>query len=130
MTGQYTIAYDPVTSKLTVSNNDATAQFTLYPTAWLKANAATWNAVAGAGLQIDAADLRDAGSVTGWATGTTVTAGSSSVSIRAPGVVNCLPYHQLFLRSSLGNGYDAIGPDAQRTTHTRTRTPSPSRSPN
>ena len=25
--------------------------------------------------------------------------------------MNCLPYHQLFLRSSLGGGYDAIGPD-------------------
>ena len=111
MTGQYAVAYEPVSAKLVVSNNDASAGFSLFPTAWLKQNAATWNAAAGEGLQIDAANLMDAGSVTGWATGTTVTAGSQSVSLTAPDVVNCLPYHQLFLRSSLGNGYDAIGPD-------------------
>ena len=111
MTGQYTVTYDTTTNKLVIGNLDATATFHLYSTTWLKANAATWNAAAGAGLQIDASNLMDAGSVTGFATGTTILSGNVSTSVTAPDVVNTLPYHQLFLRSSLGNGYDAIGPD-------------------
>jgi len=111
MTGQYTVTYDVTTNKLIIGNLDATATFHLYSTAWLKANASTWNAAAGAGLQIDASNLMDAGSVTGFASGTAILSGSISTSVTAPDVVNTLPYHQLFLRSSLGNGYDAIGPD-------------------
>jgi hypothetical protein len=53
----------------------------------------------------------DAGSVTGFATGSAILSGNVSTNVTAPDVVNCLPYHQLFLRSSLGSGYDAIGPD-------------------
>ena len=53
----------------------------------------------------------DAGSATGLATGASILSGSVSTAVVAPDVVNTLPYHQLFLRSSLGNGYDAIGPD-------------------
>ena len=53
----------------------------------------------------------DTGSVTGFATGTAILSGSVSTSVTAPDVVNTLPYLQLFLRSSLGNGDDAIGPD-------------------
>ena len=53
----------------------------------------------------------DAGSVIGFATGTAILSGNASTTITGTEVVNTLPYHQLFLRSSLGNGYDAIGPD-------------------
>lgn len=113
MTGQYTVTYDTTTNKLLIGNLDATATFHVYPTAWLKANASTWNtaAFAAGGPTIDANNLMEAGSVTGFATGTSILSGSVATSVTAPDVVNALPYHQLFLRSSLGNGYDAIGPD-------------------
>ena len=52
-----------------------------------------------------------AGSVTGFATGGSILSANASTTVTAPDVVNTQPYHQLFLRSSLGNGYDAIGPD-------------------
>ena len=113
MTGQYTVTYDTTTNKLVIGNLDAIATFHIYPTTWLKANANTWNtnSFAAGGPTIDANNLMDAGSVTGFATGTSILSGSVSASVTAPDVVNTLPYHQLFLRSSLGNGYDAIGPD-------------------
>ena len=111
MNGQYSVTYLVVSNKLQIGNNDTSATWSIYPTAWLKQNAATWNAAAGVGQQIDAKNLLDAGSVTGFATGTSILSGSVSTSVTAPDVVNTLPYHQLFLRSSLGNGYDAIGPD-------------------
>ena len=60
---------------------------------------------------MDPENLMDAGSVTGWATGTVAQTGSLNTPVGAPSVVNCLPYHQLFLRSSLGSDYNAIGPD-------------------
>ena len=113
MTGQYTVTYDTTTNKLVIGNLDAIATFHIYPTTWLKANANTWNtnSFAAGGPTIDVNNLMDAGSVTGFATGTSILSGSVSTSVTAPDVVNTLPYHQLFLRSSLGNGYDAIGPD-------------------
>jgi len=113
MTGQYTVTYDVPTNKLIIGNLDAVATFHVYPTAWLKANASTWNTslFAGGGPIISAANLMDAGSVTGFATGTSILNGNISTAVTAPDVVNTQPYHQLFLRSSLGNGYDAIGPD-------------------
>jgi len=111
MTGQYTVTYDTPTNKLIIGNLDAAATFHIYPTAWLKANSATWNAAAGRSLQIDASNLMDAGSVVGLATGTAILSGNASTTVTGTEVVNTLPYHQLFLRSSLGNGYDAIGPD-------------------
>jgi hypothetical protein len=40
-----------------------------------------------------------------------VLSGDGNVAVVAPDVVNLLPYHQLFLRSSIGTGYDALGPD-------------------
>ena len=88
-------------------------QLHFYPTAWLKANATTWNTAsfAGGGPTIVATNLMDAGSVTGFATGSSILSGNVSTTVTAPDVVNTQPYHQLFLRSSLGNGYDAIAPD-------------------
>ena len=59
MIGQYTVTYDTPTHKLIIGNLDATATFHIYPTAWLKANSATWNAAAGSSLQIDASNLID-----------------------------------------------------------------------
>jgi hypothetical protein len=113
MTGQYTVTYDVTTNKLIIGNLDAAATFHIYPTAWLKANAGTWNTAsfAGGGPTIDVNNLMDAGSVTGFATGSSILNGNASTTVTAPSVVNTQPYHQLFLRSSLGNGYDAIGPD-------------------
>ena len=93
---------------------DATATFHIYPTALLKADANnSWNvpSFASGGPTISATNLMDAGSVTGFAAGTAIPSGSVSTSVAAPDVVNTLPYHQLFLRSAIGNGYDAIGPD-------------------
>jgi hypothetical protein len=113
MTGQYTVTYDTIRNKLIIGNLDATATFHVYPTAWLKANANTWNTAsfAAGGPLIDAKNLMDAGSVTGFATGAAILSGNVNSSVSANDVVNLLPYHQLFLRSSLGTGYDAIGPD-------------------
>ena len=113
MTGQYTVTYDVTTNKLVIGNLDSAATFHVYPTAFLKANASTWNTSSSAagGPTIDANNLMDAGSVTGFATGTNILGGNVSTTVTAPDVVNTQPYHQLLLRSSLGNGYDAIGPD-------------------
>ncbi len=51
-----------------------------------------------------------AGMSTGFA-GSNILNGSVSASVTATDVVNTQPYHQLFLRSSLGSGYDAIAAD-------------------
>jgi len=113
ITGDYTVTYDKPTNKLVIGTLDTTATFHIYPTAWLKANSVTWNtnSFAGGGPTIDKNNLMDAGSVTGFATGASILSGSVSATVTPADVVNCQPYHQLFLRSSLGNGYDAIGPD-------------------
>ena len=109
ISGDYTVTYDNPTNKLIIGTLDAAAAFHIYPTAWLKANAATWNA--GGGPTISAGNLMDAGAVMGFGTGLAILSGSAASNVTAPDVVNCQPYHQLFIRSSLGNGYDAIGPD-------------------
>ena len=113
ISGAYTVTYDTPTNKLIIGTLDATASFHVYPTAWLKANATTWNtnSFAGGGPTIDALNLMDAGAVNGFGTGTAILNGSAASTVTAPDVVNCQPYHQLFIRSSIGNGYDAIGPD-------------------
>ena len=114
MTGANSVSYDVPTNKLVIGNLDATATFHVYPTALLKADAnKSWNvpSFATGGPLVDAENLMDAGSATGFATGSSILSGNISTTVTAPDVVNCLPYHQLFLRSSLGNGYDAIGPD-------------------
>ena len=113
ISGDYTVTYDVPTNKLVIGTLDVQASFHIYPTAWLKVNANTWNtsSFAGGGPVISAENLMDAGAVTGFATGSSILSGNVNTTVTAPDVVNCLPYHQLFLRSSLGNGYDAIGPD-------------------
>ena len=116
--GDYTVTYDVPRNKLIIGTLDAAASFHIYPTSWLKANSGTWNTMSfasmagyGGGPTIDPSNLMDAGSVTGFATGASIISGDISTVVTAPDVVNTQPYHQLFLRSSLGNGYDAIGPD-------------------
>ena len=111
--GEFSVTYDRPTNKLIVGTTDATATFHIYPTAWLKANSTTWNtnSFAGGGPTIDALNLMSAGAVIGFGTGTAIFSGNVSSTVTAPDVVNCQPYHTLFIRSSLGNGYDAIGPD-------------------
>ena len=111
MTGEFTVTYDVTTNQLVVRTLDATATFHIYPTAYLKANASEWNAVAGPSLQIDENNLMDACSVIGFSTGTNILLGNVTSPVSGTEMVNTLPDHQLFLRSSLGNGYDAIGPD-------------------
>ena len=61
ISGDYTVTYDTTTNKLMIGTLDATATFHIYPTAWLKANAATWNtnSFAGGGPTIDASNLRE-----------------------------------------------------------------------
>jgi hypothetical protein len=112
MTGNYTASFDSLSNKYTIGNLDDTATFHVYPTKWLKANASTWNSFASATAvpQISGATLMDIGSVLGF-NSWEILSGNDTVAIVAPDVVNLLPYHQLFLRSSIGTGYDAIGPD-------------------
>lgn len=113
ITGNYTVTYNVPANKLVIGTLDGAATFHVYSGAWLKTNAATWNThyFAGGGPTIDANSLVHAGSVTGFGTGASILTGNVSTSVSAPDVVNTQPYHQLVLRSSLGNSYDAIGPD-------------------
>ncbi len=69
--------------------------------AYLKANPGAWPT---------AMNVRDSGAVTGFVGSAAITA-TNLITATAANAVNTQPYHQLFLRSSLGNGYDAIGPD-------------------
>ena len=113
MTGQYSVTYNVTTNKLVIGNLDATATFHVYPTALLKADVNnSWNApsFAAGGPTIDANNLMDVGSNAGFS-GTSILSGNVSSTVTASDVVNCLPVHQLFLRSSLGDGCHAIGSD-------------------
>ena len=104
ISGNYTFTYDIPTNKLVIGTLDATAAFHIFPTAWLKANAATWNtnSFAGGGPTIDANSLMDAGSVTGFATGASILSGNVSTTVSATDVVNTQPYHQLFVEEFVG----------------------------
>ena len=61
-------------------------------------------------LLIDPKNLRDSGQVTGF-DGSALFVGDALTDTIAWESINVQPYGQLFLRSSLGSGYDAIGPD-------------------
>jgi hypothetical protein len=74
----------------------------ILPAAYLKANPGVWPTALG--------EVKDSGAVTGFVGSAALTVIDLSPTIAA-NAVNTQPYHQLFLRSSLGNGYDAIGPD-------------------
>ena len=110
--GDYIVLYDVPTNKLIISTLDPTANFTIYPTSWLKLDAGTWNTASfgSGGPIIDSKNLMDAGAVLGFATGI-IQMGNSSSPVTAPDVINVLPYHQLFLRSNLGTGNDTFGAD-------------------
>ena len=100
LTGQYSVSYDTVLNKLTMSLTQAET-VDIYPGAYLKANPGAWPT---------AMNVRDSGAVTGFVGSAAITA-TDLITATASNAVNTQPYHQLFLRSSLGNGYDAIGPD-------------------
>ena len=111
ITGQYAVDYDVPTNKLVIQNLDTSSLFQIYPTAYLKENAADWNALAPSTKQINALHLMDCGAIVGFAQGKSIiTTSQPTNTIVAPEVVNCQPYNQLFLRSTLGDGYSAIGP--------------------
>ena len=116
ISGDYTVTYDIPTNKTVLGTTDATAAFHVYPTSYLKENSSVWNtnsfaSMGNAGPVIDPNNLMSAGSVIGFANGNNILTGNASTSVPGTDTVNTQPYHQLFLRSSLGNGYDAIGPD-------------------
>jgi hypothetical protein len=100
ITAQYAVEYRTYSNRLAVSLTQAGDTVDIWPASVVKANPAGWF-IPG---------TRDSSAVTGfaWAAVQTVTDVLHAVGNNAP---NCQPYHQLFLRSSLGNGYDAIGPD-------------------
>ena len=110
--GTYTVVFNAQTSRLEISCTGSTT-FQVFPDEMLKADPNSWNvgAFANGDALIDANNLRGAGSVTGFSRGTAYISGSSSVKATALDSVNCIPYHQMFLRSDLATGYDAIGPD-------------------
>ena len=113
ITGNYTVRYLPVENRIVVGNLDQSDSFAIYPAGWLKLNAATWNAAASNTQQVVASDLRDSGSVTGFAGAhiLSAAAGVANQEIFAADAVNLQPYSQLFLRSSLGEGFSSYGPD-------------------
>lgn len=100
LAGQYSVSYDPILNKLTMSLTQAET-VDIYPGAYLKATPGAWPT---------AFNLQDSGAVTGFVGSSPITF-NNLITATAANVVNTQPYHQLFLRSSLGNGYDAIGPD-------------------
>ena len=111
MTGEYTVTWVEYLNKYRIGNLDTSATFKIYPKRYLKENPDVWNNAAGSANQISAGNLMSADLIIGFASASSVLQGSNSVSVTAPEMPNLQPYHQLFLRSSLGDGYSAIGPD-------------------
>ena len=101
LTGQYIVNYDTIQNKLAMSLTQAEI-VEILPPAYLKANPSVFPAALGG--------LKDSGAVTGFVGSAALTVIDLSPTTAA-NAVNTQPYHQIFLRSSLGNGYDAIGPD-------------------
>ena len=98
-------------NKYSIGNLDQSATFNIYPKGYLEQNSHVWNNAAGSANQISVGNLMSADLITGFAAASSILQGSNSVSVTAPEMPNLQPYHQLFLRSSLGDGYSAIGPD-------------------
>ena len=104
LTGEYIVAYDVALNKLQISLTLAET-VEIFPVPYLKV---TPNSLAAWGIAAGAA--RDSGPVTGFS-GLSVLTATDVQTANALNAVNCQPYHQLFLRSTIGNGYDAIAPD-------------------
>jgi len=115
ITAAYVVDYDKITGRmrigLTGTGNEA---FIIFPAKLLKGLPDTWNAfidpVTQPQLVINANNLMDSGQVTGF-DGPQIYVGDALQDTMAWESINVQPYGQLFLRSSLGSGYDAIGPD-------------------
>ena len=109
--GQYQVTYHRFSNKYDINNLDQTDKFALYPIAWFNQFADLWNGGAASNHQVDPKNLRDSGFVTGFASGGINQQSAPNAKIDALECPNLQPYSQLFLRSSLGDGYSAIGPD-------------------
>ena len=107
----YVVSYQLRTNKLQVTNTSGTT-FYIWPDQALKRFPDAWNVASQlfGGPTMDPDNLMSAMSICGFASGENYLHDPANV-IMAPDSVNTLPYSQLFLRSSLGEGYDAIGPD-------------------
>ena len=107
----YTVQYQLSTNKLQVANTSGTA-FYIWPDQALKRDPDNWNTPSQifGGPTVNPNNLMSAMSICGFASGDNYLQGPGNIT-NAPDSVNTLPYSQLFLRSTLGEGYDAIGPD-------------------
>ena len=111
ITSNYMVTYDTTTNKLIVGLDSGTDNFTLYSGKLLDSNLSSFN-TRNPGDTGPQASLphHDSGEVTGFRA-LTAQNGDVLTDVVASDVVNVQPYNQLFLRSSLGEGYDAIGAD-------------------
>ena len=111
ISNNYTVTYDTPSNKLLIGLDAGSDTFTLYSGKLLDQNLSAFNTRNPGDTGPNALlPHNDSGDVTGFRA-LTAQSGLFFQDVTATDVVNCLPYHQLFLRSSLGNGYDAIGPD-------------------
>jgi len=108
---QYTVTYLTDENKLEIGTLDQAATFNIYSKRYLELNPDVWNNAASSQNQITPSRLMDAGLITGYSAATNLLQGNALNPITAPEMPNLQPYHQLFLRSSLGDGFSAIGPD-------------------
>jgi hypothetical protein len=100
ITALYAVEYRTYSNRLAIYLTQAGDTVDFYPASVVAANPAGWFLPG----------TRDSSAVTGFAW-TSVQMATDVVYAVGNNAPNCQPYHQLFLRSSLGNGYDAIGPD-------------------
>ena len=112
ITANYVVDYDDVTGRLKMGlDGTGNEAFTIFPENILKDEPFSWNGFqSNPALLIDPKLLRDSGGVTGF-NGPNLFVGDAANDAIAGEAVNIQPYGQLFLRSSLGSGYDAIGAD-------------------
>jgi hypothetical protein len=104
----YSCSFDTTTGRLTISNTTPSpADFSIWPAEHLKHG--LWNPLNLASIPayIEGDDCCD---VIGFA-GPYLITGNSTTPITGAGHINVMPYHALFLHSSLGLQSDCIGPD-------------------
>ena len=104
----YSCTFSSATGKLTISNTTvAPADFTIWPAEYLKQG--LWNPLNSASIPpyMEGDDCYD---IIGFASPYKIT-GNSTTPITGAGHINVMPYHNLFLHSSLGLQGDCIGPD-------------------
>jgi hypothetical protein len=104
----YSCSFTASTGKLTISNTTASpADFTIWPADYLKHG--LWNPLNLGGIPayFEGDDCYD---IIGFASPYKIT-GNSTTPITGAGHINVMPYHNLFLHSSLGLQGDCIGPD-------------------